>query len=195
MYCRYKFFSCVEKKGGQKKMKESVQELYSKEQIDKRVEEIAEQINKDYEGKTLHMICILRGSVFFFSDLAKKVKVPVTIDFMAASSYGSKTVSSGDLQVRKDLDDDLDGLEVLIVEDIIDTGSTLDMIQRMLKARNPASLKICTLLDKPDRRETDVALDYVGFQIPDKFVVGYGLDYAQKYRNLPYIGVLDFIEE
>lgn len=176
-------------------MKEIVHEMYSKQQVEDRVSEIAAQISKDYEGKKIHLICILRGSVFFFSELAKKITLPVTIDFMSVSSYGNGTESTGSLEVRKDLDDDIDGRDVLVVEDIIDTGNTLWMIQKILQARNTASLRICTLLDKPDRRETKVHIDYTGFVVPDEFIVGYGLDYAQKYRNLPYIGRLEFVED
>ena len=176
-------------------MKEVVHEMYSEEQVDKRIAELAEEINRDYQGKSVHLICILRGSVFFFAELAKRITVPVTMDFMAASSYGDSTESSGNLEVRKDLDDPLDGKNVLIVEDIIDSGNTLDKIKKMLSARNAASLRICALLDKPARRETEVAIEYTGFVIPDEFIVGYGLDYAQRYRNLPYIGRLEFIEE
>ncbi len=176
-------------------MKEIVHEMYSEQQVEDRVSEIAAQISKDYEGKKIHMICILRGSVFFFSELAKKITLPVTIDFMSVSSYGNGTESTGSLEVRKDLDDDIDGKDVLVVEDIIDTGNTLWMIQKILQARNTASLRICTLLDKPDRRETKVHIDYTGFVVPDEFIVGYGLDYAQKYRNLPYIGRLEFVED
>lgn len=175
-------------------MKEIIHELISEEQVEERIREMAEQLSRDYAGKTLHMICILKGSVIFFSQLAKAVKIPVTMDFMATASYGEETVSSG-LEVRKDLDEDLDGRHVLIVEDIIDTGNTLSMVRKMLNARNPESLKICTLLDKPERRETEVEVEYVGFEIPDKFVVGYGLDYAQRYRNLPYVGEIEFAED
>ncbi|MDD7402550.1 MAG: hypoxanthine phosphoribosyltransferase [Butyribacter sp.] len=176
-------------------MKELIHEMLSEKQVEEKIEELAQQLSRDYEGKTLHLICILKGSVFFFTELAKRVTVPVTIDFMAVSSYGDGTESSGTLNVRKDLDEDIAGLECLIVEDIIDSGNTLSRTKKMLAERNPASLKICTLLDKPERRETQVDVDYTGFVIPDKFVVGYGLDYAQKYRNLPYIGVLEFVEE
>ena len=164
-------------------MKEVIHEMYSKEQIDQMVTEIATRINKDYEGKQIHMICILRGSVFFCADLAKKITVPVSMDFMAASSYGNEVKSSGQLMITKDLDDD------------IDSGNTLSKICGLLAARNPASLKITTLLDKPDRREVDVEVDYTGFVVPDKFIVGYGLDYAQKYRNLPYLGEVEFVDE
>lgn len=173
-------------------MGEIVHEMISEQEVERRINEIAEQLDRDYAGKTLHMICILKGSVIFFSQLAKSVKIPVTMDFMTTSSYGESTVGSG-LEVRKDLDEDIDGRDVLIVEDIIDTGNTLSMVRRMLSARNPASIRICTLLDKPDRRETPVEVEYVGFEIPDKFVVGYGLDYAQKYRNLPYLGEIEFV--
>lgn len=175
-------------------MREIVHEMISENQVDERIREIAEQLNQEYAGKTLHMICILKGSVLFFAELAKYITVPVTMDFMATASYGESTVSSG-LEMRKDLDEDIDGRHVLIVEDIIDSGNTLSMVKRMLAARNPASIKICTLLDKPARRETQVEVEYTGFEIPDKFVVGYGLDYAQRYRNLPYVGELEFVEE
>lgn len=176
-------------------MKEVIHEMLSEEQIKKKVIELAEQLDKEYAGKTLHLICILKGSVFFFTELAKRITVPVTMDFIAVSSYGQGTSSSGELEIRKELDEMIEGRDCLIIEDIIDSGNTLSMTKKMLLARNPASLKICTLLDKPERRETEVEVEYTGFVIPDKFVVGYGLDYAQKYRNLPYIGVLEFVEE
>ena len=171
---------------------EIVHEMFSENQVEERIVQMAEQINKEYEGKSLHMICILKGSVFFFTELAKRLTVPVTIDFMAASSYEDSTVSTGKLQMRKDLDEPIEGRHCLIVEDIVDTGHTLSYLLEMLKGREPASLKLCTLLDKPDRREVEVPVDYTGFVIPDKFIVGYGLDYDQKYRNLPYIGVVEF---
>lgn len=176
-------------------MKEIIHEMYSEEQIRARVREMAEQINRDYEGKSLHIICILKGSVFFCCELAKSLTIPVTMDFMAVSSYGNETKSSGKLRITKDLDEDIDDLDCLIVEDIIDTGNTLKMIRDLLAARNVASMKICTLLDKPSCRETEIKLDYTGFEAPDKFLAGYGLDYAQKYRNLPYIASVEFIEE
>ena len=176
-------------------MKEEISVMYSEETLNKKIEEMAEQINRDYEGKTVHLICVLKGSILFCCELAKRITVPVTLDFMSASSYGNGTKSSGQLKINKDLDEAIDGLHCIIVEDIVDSGRTLSMVKKMLEGRNPASLKLCTLLDKPDRRETDVHVDYTGFEIPDKFVVGFGLDYAQKYRNLPYIGVLDFVEE
>lgn len=169
--------------------------MYSEEQIADRVRELAEQINKDYEGKSIHLICVLKGSVFFFSELAKQLTMPVTIDFIAVSSYGNETSSSGRLRITKELDEEIDGLDCLIVEDIIDSGNTIKMMHDLIAARNPADVRICSLLDKPSRRETEVDIDYTGFVIPDCFVVGYGLDYAQKYRNLPYIGNVEFLEE
>ena len=175
-------------------MKEVIHEMYSKEQIDQMVTEIATRINKDYEGKQIHMICILCGSVFFCADLAKKITVPVSMDFMCVGSYGDGTASSGVVRIAKDLDESIENKEVLIVEDIIDSGNTLYYLIDVLKKRNPASMRLCTLLDKPDRRVKDVKVDYCGFEIPDEFVVGYGLDYAQKYRNLPYIGVVEGVE-
>lgn len=175
-------------------MKEVVHEMFSEKQVEERIAQIAEQLNKEYEGESLHLIGILRGSVFFFTELAKRLTIPVTMDFMAASSYENGTVSTGNLEILKDLDDPVDGRHCLIVEDIIDSGNTISMVKKMLLARNPVSLEVCALLDKPARRETEIEIEYVGFEVPDQFVVGYGLDYAQKYRNLPYIGVLEFIE-
>lgn len=159
--------------------------------IDSRIREIGGKISRECEGKALHIICILKGSVFFASELAKRITVPVTLDFMEVSSYGDNTVSSGHIKIKKDLAESIEGRHVLVIEDIIDTGKTLSFLMEMLKERKPASLKLCTLLDKPDRRTHPVDVDYVGFEIPDEFVVGYGLDYAQKYRNLPYIGVVE----
>lgn len=176
-------------------MKEVVHVMLSEEEVEAKVVEMAAQIDKDYQGKTVHLICVLKGSVFFCCELAKRITVPVTIDFMSASSYGNDTKSSGKLVIKKDLDESIEGLDCIIIEDIIDSGNTLSLTQKMLADRNPASLRLCTLLDKPARRETEVDVDYTGFTIPDEFVVGYGLDYAQKYRNLPYIGILEFVEE
>lgn len=176
-------------------MKEIIHEMYSESDVAKRVQEIAEQINKDLNGEPLHLICILKGSMFFCADLARQLNMPVSIDFMAASSYGDSTVSSGMLEVTVDLAEELAGKNCLIVEDIIDTGNTIDKVEQLLKARAPKSLRVCALLDKPDRRETPVTMDYIGFTIPDTFVVGYGLDYAQRYRNLPFIAELEFVEE
>lgn len=156
-----------------------------------RVKEVGAAITKDYAGKSLFMVGVLKGAVVFLAELAQRVDLPVTFDFMAVSSYGSATESSGVVRILKDLDESLEGRHVLIVEDIIDTGLTLDYLYRHLASRHPASLAICTLLDKPSRRRVEVPVKYVGFQIPDYFVVGYGLDFNEMYRNLPYIAVLE----
>lgn len=171
-------------------MAENIKVLISEEELSKKIKKLGEEISKEYAGKTLHLICVLKGGVFFMTELSKHIKVPVTIDFMSVSSYGDSTVSSGRVRILKDLDESIEGREVLVVEDIIDSGRTLAYLLDLLKNRQPNSLKLCTLLDKPSRREVDVNVDYTGFQIPDDFVVGYGLDYAQIYRNLPYIGVV-----
>ncbi len=173
-------------------MAESVRTLISEEDVDKRIEELGAEISRDYAGQTVHLVCVLKGAVFFMCELAKRITVPVTMDFMSASSYGSSTKSSGVVKIVKDLDEPLKDKNVLIVEDIIDSGRTLSYLIKMLGDREPASIKLCTLLDKPERRVTDVKVDYTGFEIPDEFVVGYGLDYDQRYRNLPYIGVVEF---
>ncbi len=173
-------------------MAEKVNVLLSEEEVDARIKAIGEQISKDYEGKQIHMICVLKGGTFFMCELAKRISVPVSLDFMAVSSYGGDTKSSGVVKIVKDLDDAIQGKDVLVVEDIVDSGRTLSYLMEMLRDRKPASLKLCTLLDKPDRRVIEVPVDYTGFQIPDEFVVGYGLDYDQKYRNLPYIGIVSF---
>jgi hypoxanthine phosphoribosyltransferase len=172
-------------------MAEKISVMLSEEEVDKRIQEMGDQISKDYAGKTVHLICVLKGGVFFMCELAKRITVPVTMDFMSCSSYGDDTVSSGLVKIVKDLDQPIAGKDVIIVEDIIDSGRTLSHLMEMLKGREPASLKLSTLLDKPDRRVVDVKVDYTGFEIPDEFVVGYGLDYAQKYRNLPYIGKVE----
>lgn len=172
-------------------MEDKIKVLISEEEVDKKIQALGEQISKDYAGKEIHLICILKGGVFITCELAKNITVPVSFDFMSVSSYGDETVSSGRVKIVKDLDNPIEGKDVLIVEDIIDSGNTLRYLIDLLNSRKPSSIKICTLLDKPERRVTDVAVDYVGFQIPDKFVVGYGLDYAQKFRNLPYIGVIE----
>lgn len=172
-------------------MEDKIRVLLSEEEVDKKIEEIGARISKDYQGKAVHMICILKGGIFFTCELAKRISVPVSMDFMSVSSYGADTKSSGVVKIIKDLDEPLDGKDVLIVEDIIDSGRTLSYLIEIFKKRNPKSVRLCTLLDKPERRVTDVKVDYVGFNIPDKFVVGYGLDYNQKYRNLPYIGVVE----
>ena len=175
-------------------MAETVRVLVEEEEVDKRIRDLGEQISKDYEGKEVHLICVLKGGAFFMCELAKRITVPVSMDFMSVSSYGDGTASSGVVKIAKDLDETLEGKDVLIVEDIIDSGRTLSYLIGSLKKRGPKSLRLCTLLDKPERRVKDVKVDYVGFNIPDEFVVGYGLDYAQKYRNLPYIGVVEGVE-
>lgn len=171
-------------------MTEHIEVMLSEEEIDRKISELGAQISKDYEGKEVFLICILKGACFFTCELAKRITVPVSMDFMKVSSYGSGTVSSGEIKIINDLGDSIEGKHVIIVEDIIDSGHTLDRLPKVLQERKPASIKLCTLLDKPDRREVEVFVDYVGFEIPDKFVIGYGLDYDQKYRNLPYIGVV-----
>lgn len=176
-------------------MKEQVRIMLSEEKVNARIAELAKQISEDYAGRSVHLVCILKGSVFFTCELAKRITVPVTLDFMSVSSYGDDTKSSGVVRMAKDLDEPLQGKDVIVIEDIIDSGRTLSYLLHNLGNRNPASLRLCTLLDKPDRRVTDVKVDYTGFEIPDEFVVGYGLDYAQKYRNLPYIGVVSFTED
>ena len=175
-------------------MEDKIRVLISEEDVNRRISEVAAQITKDYTGKPVHLICILKGGVFFTCELAKRLELPVSLDFMSVSSYGAGTVSSGVVKIIKDLDEPLEGKDVLIVEDIIDSGRTLAYLMEILKQRNPNSIRLCTLLDKPDRRVVDVNIDYTGFAIPDEFVVGYGLDYAQKYRNLPYIGVVHLEE-
>ena len=173
-------------------MAERVRVMFTEEEVDKRIRQLGEQISKDYAGKTVHLICVLKGGSFYMTELAKRITVPVTLDFMSASSYGSSTKSSGVVRIVKDLDEPLKDKNVLIVEDIVDSGRTLSYLMKMLGDRGPSSIKLTTLLDKPDRRVTDVKVDYTGFVIPDEFVVGYGLDYDQRYRNLPYIGVVEF---
>ena len=175
-------------------MAENIRVLIEEEKVDKRIEELGKKISEEYAGKEVHLICILKGSIFFTCELAKRITVPVTIDFMSCSSYGAGTESSGVVKLVKDLDEPLEGKNVIVIEDIIDSGRTLSYLLEILSARKPASLKLCTLLDKPDRRVMPVHVDYTGFEIPDEFVVGYGLDYDQRYRNLPYIGVLSFTE-
>ncbi len=165
--------------------------LVSEEELKAKVAELGAEISRDYAGKNLVLVSILKGSVVFMADLMRAVSIPCSIDFMVVSSYGgSNTTSSGLVKIIKDLDGDLSGKDVLIVEDILDTGITLSNLVPMLKMRNPSSVKICTILDKPSRRKADIQPDYEGFRVPDEFVVGYGLDYDEKYRNLPYVGVL-----
>ena len=173
-------------------MSETIRVLLSEEEVDKRIAEIAAKISEDYNGEQVHMICVLKGGVFFTCELAKRLTVPVSMDFMSVSSYGAGTVSSGVVRIIKDLDEPLEGKNVLIVEDIIDSGRTLAYLIEVLKQRGPKDIRLCTLLDKPERRvKKQVTVDYTCFTIPDEFVVGYGLDYDQKYRNLPYIGVVE----
>lgn len=173
-------------------MAERIEVLLTEEEVDKRIQEIGEQISRDYAGEKVHLVCVLKGASFFMCELAKRITVPVSIDFMSVSSYGGDTKSSGVVRIVKDLDEPLTGKHVIVIEDIVDSGRTLSYLLDMLGSRGPADVKLCTLLDKPDRRVVDVKVDYTGFKIPDEFVVGYGLDYDQKYRNLPYIGIVKF---
>lgn len=173
-------------------MSESIRVMLPEEELDKRIRELGAQISEDYAGDSVFLVCILKGASFFACELAKRITVPVTIDFMSTSSYGSGTVSSGEVKILKDLDLGVEGRNVIIVEDIIDSGHTLNFLTEFFKDRKAKSIKLCAMLDKPERREVDVKVDYTGFTIPDAFVVGYGLDYDQKYRNLPYIGVVEF---
>ena len=175
-------------------MKERVGVLLTEREVDERIQAIGEQISKDYAGKQVHLVCVLKGGAFFMCELAKRISVPVSLDFMSVSSYGSDTKSSGVIRIVKDLDESLKDKDVIVVEDIVDSGRTLSYLLKMLQSRGPRSLALCTLLDKPERRVVDVNVNYTGFQIPDEFVVGYGLDYDQRYRNLPYIGVVKFDE-
>ncbi len=169
--------------------------LIPEEELLKKIQEMGRQISEDYAGKELLIVCVLRGGVFFACELAKHITVPVRMDFMCVSSYEDGTESLGRVKILKDLDENLEGRHVLIAEDIVDSGNTLNKLMKVLEVRRPASLKLCTMLDKPERRTADIDVDYTCFEIPDEFVVGYGLDYAQKYRNLPYIGVLDLDED
>ena len=165
--------------------------LYNRQDLEATVARLGREITEDYRGKTPVMVAVLKGAFIFMADLVRQMDIPCTVDFMVVSSYGgSNTVTSGLVKIIKDLDGDLSGKDVLIVEDILDTGVTLSNLVPMLKMRNPNSVKICTILDKPSRRKADIQPDYEGFQVPDEFVVGYGLDYDEKYRNLPYIGIL-----
>ncbi len=173
-------------------MAEHVRVLISEDEVNSRIRAMAEEITRDYAGKQIHMICVLKGGSFFMCELEKRITTQVSIDFMSVSSYGSDTKSSGVVKIVKDLDESIQGKDVLVVEDIVDSGRTLSYLMEMLRDRGPASLRLCTLLDKPDRRVVDVDVNYTGFQIPDAYVVGYGLDYDQRYRNLPYIGVVEF---
>ena len=164
--------------------------MFSEEKLKNRVQEIARQITADYQGKEIMLISVLRGSFVFMADLCRAIDLPCTLDFMAVSSYGKGTKSSGQVQITKDLSEDITDRHIIVVEDILDSGNTLSYLLKILENRHPASIRLCTLLDKPDRRVKPVEVHYSGFTIPDAFVVGYGLDYAEKYRNLPYIGIL-----
>ena len=175
-------------------MSYKIETLISKEELAAGIQKVADEINRDYAGKSVHLICIIKGGVFFMTELSKYLDMDVTMDFMAVSSYGSDTVSSGIVKIIKDLDEPIEGREVIIVEDIIDTGNTMEYLMELLKDRKPASLKLCAMLDKPSRRLKDIKADYLAFSIEDKFVVGFGLDYDQKYRNLDYIGAIVFDE-
>ena len=179
-------------KSGKERIMESVSVLIPEEQVLQRVREMAAQITEDYAGKELKLICILKGSVFFTTELAKRINLPVKLDFMSVSSYGNEMESTGRVRIVKDLDESIRGEDVLVIEDIIDSGHTLSFLLEMLRSRQPASIELCTLLDKPSRRVVSVPVKYSGFEIPDEFVVGFGLDYAQRYRAFPYIGVLSF---
>ena len=172
-------------------MSETVRTLITEDDVNKRIAEVAEQISRDYHGEEVHCICVLKGGVYFMCELSKRLSVPVSMDFMSVSSYGNDTVSSKKITIKKDLEEDIAGKEVLIIEDIIDTGLTMNCLKKLLSERKPASLKVCTLLDKSSRRLVTLDVEYTGFEIPDQFVVGYGMDYAQKYRNLPYIGIIE----
>ena len=173
-------------------MSEHIRVMLPEEELTRRIAEMGAQISKDYEGDSVFIVCILRGASFFACELAKRITVPVTIDFMATSSYGSGTVSSGNVVVTQDLGISVEGRNVIVVEDIIVSGNTLHFLSALFKERGGKSVRLCTMLDKPERREVEVPVDYTGFTIPDEFVVGYGLDYDQRYRNLPYIGVIEF---
>ena len=175
-------------------MSERIRVLLPEEEVDARIQAIGEQVSRDYAGRQVHLICVLKGGSFFLCELAKRITVPVSLDFMSVSSYGGGTESKGVVKIVKDLDESIRDKDVLVVEDIVDSGRTLSYLLEMLRSRGPKSLRLCTLLDKPERRVVDVDVDYTGFQIPDKFVVGYGLDYDQRYRNLPYIGIVEFDE-
>ena len=164
--------------------------LYTEEQLRSRVKELGCQITADYAGRRPMLISVLRGSYIFMADLTRAINLDLTVDFMVVSSYGAGTVSSGQVEIKKDLSDSIEGRDLIIVEDILDSGNTLYYLMKVLQARKPASIRLCTLMDKPERRTKPITADYVGFTIPDAFIVGYGLDFDERYRNLPYVGVL-----
>ena len=176
-------------------MSEKITCYIDEERIDKRIRELGSMITEDFKGEELYIICILKGAVYFATELTKRIDLPIRLDFMSASSYGNDTKSSGVVRITRDIEESIKGKNVLIVEDIIDTGRTLKYLIELLGDREPKSIKLCSLLDKPDRRVVEIQGDYVGFEVPDEFVVGYGLDYAQKYRSLPYVGILSFEED
>lgn len=176
-------------------MKERVEVMISTEAIEKRLDELADEINRDFQGEPVEVVCVLKGGVVTMVELTKRLTMPVTLNFMEVSSYGNSTESSGHIKILRDLDEEITGKNVLLVEDIIDSGRTLSKLRKLLLQRNPKTFKICTLLDKPDRRVAEVPTEYIGFTIPDAFVVGYGMDYAQRYRNLNYIGEMHFDED
>lgn len=172
-------------------MAEKIRVMFTEEEVDAKIRELGEKISADLNGEPVKIVCILKGASFFACELAKRISAPVFIDFMSVSSYGDGTVSSGVVRIIKDLDDSIEGENVLVVEDIIDSGRTLSYLVENLKSRGAKSVRLCTLMSKPSRRVVDVPVDYIGYEIPDEFVVGYGLDYAQKYRNLPYVGIVE----
>lgn len=169
----------------------NVSVLIPEEEVNARIAEMGAELTERFKGESVYLVCILRGSIFFTTELAKRIDLPMEIDFMTVSSYGAETVSSGVINIKQDLAGSIEGKNVIVVEDIIDSGNTLSRLLQLFKSRNPKTLTLCTLLDKPARRETEVPVDYTGFVIPDKFIVGYGLDWDQKYRNLPYVGVVE----
>ncbi len=171
-------------------MAQNIEVMITEHDINDKISRLGMKISKEYEGKTVHLIGVLKGSVFFMCELAKHITVPVTMDFMMVSSYGKSMTSSGEVKIVKDLDEPIEGREVILVEDIVDSGNTLSVLRGVLEARKPSSFQVVTLLDKPDRREVEVKVEYSCFTVPDEFVVGYGLDFAQRYRNLPYIGIV-----
>lgn len=171
--------------------RKDIEVMITEEELMTRIEEMGKAITKDFAGKTVKLICVLKGGVFFACELAKRINLDVAMDFMSVSSYGNASQTSGAVKIIKDLDEPIEGEHIIVVEDIIDSGLTLNYLLNMLRNRKPASLTLCTMLDKPERRRVEVNVDYTGFSIPDKFVVGFGLDYAQKYRNLPYIGKVE----
>ena len=174
----------------------TIETMFTEEQLDVKIRELGSKISEDYKNKDMHIICILRGAVVFMAELIKRIdNYNLDIDFMSVSSYGNEMTTSGNVKILKDLDEPIEGKDVLIVEDIIDTGRTLAKLVEILKTRNPKSIEICTLLDKPEKREVKVNVKYVGFKIPDRFIVGFGIDYAQKYRGLPYVGCVKFEDE